>query len=116
MKTLTDFNKEIVKKIEALGAETKRTEFSDTHIGGRRGYHYEFLFADGYTADVVKTLCVNPMYEFGTYGAESDLWELALMKGQDFVYDTDITCDVEGFQTDDDIYELCERIAALKPA
>lgn len=75
--------------------------------------HYIFRFENGYGASVIKN--------FASYGHEDDLWELAVVvfeKDSDryeLVYDTDITCEVVGYQTDREIRNLLGRIKKLKP-
>ena len=77
------------------------------------GIHYMFRFDNGYGAAVVK----GPW----TYGGPQDLWELAVIEffgernmNYELDYDTEITDDVCGYETDDDIRELLARIKALE--
>ena len=77
------------------------------------GIHYVFRFENGYGASVVK----GPR----TYGGPQDLWELAVIEffgertmNYELVYDTEITDDVCGYETDDGIRELLARIKALE--
>ena len=54
----------------------------------------------------------------GSYGHERDLWELAVIKfGRDgywnLVYDTELTDDVIGWLTNDEVKELLARIKEL---
>lgn len=73
------------------------------------GIQYVFRFKNGYGASVVKGE--------GSYGGEQDLWELAVLKFDgdeyDLDYDTEITNDVEGYLTDEDVGDLLRRIKAL---
>ena len=73
------------------------------------GAHYVFKFDNGYGASVIK--------HRGSYGHEDDLWELAVIifNGDDWelCYKTEITNDVIGWQTDEDIRVLLERIQSL---
>ena len=77
------------------------------------GVQYLFKFDNGYGASVVK--------HFGSYGSDEDLWELAVVEYRnpdiiddfDLVYDTDITDDVEGSLTDDDVVNLLSKIRDL---
>ena len=56
-----------------------------------------------------------------SYGGEEDLKELAVLKFPDssdkyeLTYDTEITDDVIGHLTDEDVNDLLVRIEALKP-
>ena len=75
------------------------------------GVQYRFKFENRYGASVVK-------HGF-SYGHEQDLWELAVIRfGADdrdweIEYDTDITDDVEGYLTDEEVRELLGRIKEL---
>ena len=75
------------------------------------GIQYMFRFENNYGASVVK--------HFGSYGHEYDLWELAVIKfdaetGEwNLTYDTEITDDVLGCQTDEEIRDLLKRIKEL---
>lgn len=74
------------------------------------GVQYLFKFENNYGASVVK--------HYGSYGFAKDLWELAVIKFDkeykwDLCYDTEITCDVEGYLTDDDVRNLLGQIKGL---
>ena len=75
------------------------------------GIQYMFRFENNYGASVVK--------HFGSYGHEDDLWELAVIKfdaetGEwNLIYDTEITDDVLGCQTDEETRDLLKRIKEL---
>ena len=76
------------------------------------GVHYRFRFQNGYGASVIK--------HDGSYGSDEDLWELAVIKydGESdrewgLTYDTEITDDVKGWLTNDDVLVLLNRIKAL---
>lgn len=82
--------------------------FETEHI--HRGVHYVFRFQNGYGASVIK----HPY----SYGHEEDLWELAVIEHCDdgkwhIVYETPITDDVIGYQTDEEIVELLQSIKEL---
>ena len=77
------------------------------------GVHYVFRFENGYGASIVKGT--------HTYGGLQDLWELAVIgffgersMNYELDYDTEITDDVCGYETDDGILELLARIKALE--
>jgi hypothetical protein len=76
---------------------------------GYRGTQRLYRFDNGYGASVVR----GP----GTYGGGSGLWELAVIKwyGEewDLCYDTPITDEVLGWNTEDDIADLLDRIELL---
>ena len=112
-----EFNiKEYYKKInEQMGTDKltfdlklkneRKCQKSD-HLGGVR---YEFKFANGYGASVIKN--------FGSYGAKSDRWELAILKGNDFasvpqIFGGDL---VRGWLSDDEIEQYLEQIENLEP-
>ena len=85
----------------------KRTVLDDH----RKGVQYMFKFPNRYGASVIK--------HTWSYGYEGDLWELGVIRfGTDdnvwgLVYDTEITDDVIGFLTDDDVRDLLKRIKEL---
>jgi len=73
-------------------------------------HQYTFHFSNGYGASVIK----GP----GTYGYEKDLWELAVLseRGGEWHldYDTDITDDVIGYLSVEEVKGLIERIKNLR--
>ena len=74
------------------------------------GVQYLFKFENNYGASVIK--------HEGSYGFMQDLWELAVIKfgasgDWDLCYDTEITCDVEGYLTDEAVRNLLQRIKEL---
>lgn len=75
------------------------------------GIQYLFRFENGRGASVVK-------HSF-SYGNQADLWELAVVKWNDdnsdwhLDYDTDITDDVLGFLSDEEVRETLQRIKGL---
>lgn len=85
----------------------KRTVLDDH----RKGVQYMFKFPNHYGASVIK--------HTWSYGYEGDLWELGVIRfGTDddvwgLDYDTEITDDVIGFLTDDDVRDLLKRIKEL---
>lgn len=88
-------------------------EFEDNLIKKKSvfdGVQYLFRFPNDYGASVVK--------HYGSYGHDRDLWELAVLVFDgdmwELTYDTEITDDVEGYLTDQDVLELLERIRNLK--
>lgn len=77
------------------------------------GIHYIFRFDNHYGASVIK----HP----GSYGHEEDLWELAVLwfisdDKWDIEYNTPITDDVIGYQNDEEIRNLLNKIKNLNPA
>ena len=88
-------------------------EFEDNLIKKKSvfdGVQYLFRFPNDYGASVVK--------HWGSYGHDRDLWELAVLVFDgdmwELTYDTEITGDVEGCLTDQDVLELLEKIRDLK--
>ena len=69
-----------------------------------------YRFANNYGASVVRHAY--------SYGSESGLWELAVLKydgvKSSIVYDTPVTSDVEGFLTEEKVDALLEQIEALQ--
>ena len=70
-----------------------------------------WFFPNGYGASVVR--------HWGSYGNETGLWELAVLKGNEkefrLTYDTPITDDVLGFLTEDDVDSTLAAIENLIP-
>lgn len=80
-------------------------------IIGEFDVQYLFKFQNGYGASIVK----RP----GSYGYAENLWELAVIRYDDegeydLEYGTEITWDVVGYQTDEEIRDLLERIKNLE--
>lgn len=74
------------------------------------GVQYLFRFPNNYGASIIKHL--------GSYGSSRDLWELAVLRFEgdkwDLTYDTEITDDVMGYLTNQDVLDLLQRIRDLK--
>ena len=77
------------------------------------GIQYLFRFDNNYGASVIK--------HSGSYGYKEDLWELAVIKfygdgihDWNLNYETPITDDVIGWQTDEGIRNLLQQIKELK--
>ena len=62
-------------------------------------------FPNGYGASIIK----SPY----SYGGAQDLYELAVLYDNMINYDTEITNDVLGYLTSEDVTKLLERIEAL---
>lgn len=78
----------------------------ELHGGVQRLYRFD----NGYGASVIQ--------HRGSFGHEQGLWELAVIvyeKGNKFslVYDTDITNDVIGDLTEEEVEQYLERISKL---
>lgn len=73
------------------------------------GVQHKVFFPNGYGASIVK-------HSF-SYGGRKGLWELAVIKGTaeswDICYDTDITSDVLGYLSEEEVNSTLENIAAL---
>lgn len=75
------------------------------------GVQYRFRFENNYGASVVK--------HSGSYGSQDDLWELAVLVYEadseewNLTYDTEITDNVIGWQTDEEIRNLLRQIKEL---
>jgi hypothetical protein len=81
-------------------------EHTTTPLSG--GVQHKFKFENGYGASVVR-------HSF-SYGNEVGLWELAVLDGLGLTYDTPITSDVVGRQTEAQIGDLLRAIEALPKA
>ena len=84
------------------------TVYKEKSLNG--GVQKQYRFDNGYGASVV--------LHSGSYGNEQDLWELAVIKwdgeNYDLVYTTDITDDVIGYLTLDEVEEILGRVELLK--
>ena len=74
------------------------------------GARYRFRFENNYGASVIKN--------FGSYGSEEDLWELALIRWSDhdwdIVYDNPVVSGgILGYLSDEDVLEVLEEIKEL---
>lgn len=67
-----------------------------------------YKFPNGYGASVIK----GPY----TYGGKKGLWELAVLKGEELCYDTDITSDVIGHLNDPEMDAILRQIERLPDA
>ena len=96
-----------------MNLSLKADKFADSLVECRpllSGVQYLFRFENNYGASVVK--------HNGSYGHESDLWELAVIKynsdnNEDWNidYSTYITDDVLGYLTDEGV---CETLSAIR--
>lgn len=88
----------------------------EQHLIMKRDWHggiqYIFKFPNGHGASVIKT--------HHSYGRVDDLWELAVLEFEegndehwDINYDTDITDDVIGYLTDEDVRDYLKQIEEL---
>lgn len=66
---------------------------------------FEVQFENGYGASVIR----NSM----SYGHQTGLFEVAVLKGTELCYDTPVTSDVLGWQTFEDVLAVLAQIAAL---
>jgi len=62
-------------------------------------------FKNEYSVSVVKFA--------GSYGYASDLWEVAILYQGSITYDTHITNDVLGHQTDQDVTDVMKKVQEL---
>ena len=74
------------------------------------GIHAKHFFPNGYGVSVIQ---FTTPYGSGSYGAEEGLYELAVLKGVEedwnICYDTPITDDVLGYQSEEEVEVLlCE--------
>jgi hypothetical protein len=69
-------------------------------------YRKNWVFHNGFGIYVIRGL--------GTYGAEKNLFEIAVLKNNKLCYNTPITDDVIGFLTDEEVLEKGLMIALLE--
>ena len=71
------------------------------------GVALRFTFPNGYTGSVIRHL--------GSYGHAYGLWEIDVMHGNEFVYDTPITDDFIGWLTNEEVEHILQQIRELPP-
>jgi hypothetical protein len=81
----------------------KDLEFKPHPIGN--GLQATMNFDNDYGVSVVK---FN-----GSYGFNRDLWEVAILYKDALTYNTDITDDVLGYQTDQDVTDVMKKVQDL---
>lgn len=81
----------------------KDLQFKPHSIGN--GLQATMNFDNNYGVSVVK---FN-----GSYGFNNDLWEVAILYKDALTYNTDITDNVLGYQTDQDVTDVMEKVQAL---
>lgn len=85
----------------------------ETHPMGN-GFMSKMFFPNGYGVSVVRFK--SPFGGGGSY-TNGDQWEVAVLKGNhedwDLCYDTDITNNVIGYLTDNEVTEIMGRIQNL---
>ena len=81
----------------------------DAYKGEQGDVQTKTFFANGYGVSVIRHL--------GSYGYNSGLFELAVLKGTpskyDLCYTTPITGDVCGYLTPEEVVELTEQVSQL---
>lgn len=81
----------------------KDLKFKPHPIGN--GLQAKMNFDNDYGVSVVK---FN-----GSYGFSNDLWEVAILYKDSLTYNTEITDDVLGYQTDQDVTDVMKKVQAL---
>jgi hypothetical protein len=85
---------------------TVKSEYKESTKPYIIGEQYLYEFENGYGASVV---CNN-----SSYGGNAGLWELAVLgKDGDLCYDTEITDDVLGYLSEDDVEKTLKDISEL---
>ena len=69
------------------------------------GCEIQFTFPNGYVASVLR--------HSKSYGGFEGLWEIAVMYNNEIVYDTPITSDVLGWQTNENVEKVLNQIRKL---
>ena len=85
-----------------------------TPFWGGEGFLYRVAFANGYGISIVK--------HDGSYGESDNLWEIAVLKGEedetvqeyDLCYDTPVADDVVGWLKATEVMDYARQIAKLK--
>ena len=101
--------KEMVQYLVESSFDVTYNPFNLTDLSIKR---YVFHFPNNWGASVIKG--------FGTYGYENDLWELAILKyyseddNWSLDYNNDVTDDVVGSLTDEQVNSFLEKIYQFK--
>ena len=79
-------------------------ESVDQPFDDEPGVRYVFSFPNGYEVSVVKF--------YGTYGFESDQWEMGLMKDGDLIWlpDSDFEDEIIGFLCDEEVNDILRNV------
>jgi len=80
-------------------------EVKESEWLGEKGVQHLYSFKNGYGASVIK--------HKGSYGYSAGKWELAVLKGEELCYDTEITDDVIGHLNDPEVDRYLGMIANL---
>ena len=90
----------------------KDLEFEPHHFNGLAA---KMFFKNGYGISVVRFKMSNGCY--GSYTNNDNEWEIAILKAEendyDLCYDTPITNDVLGFQTEQDVTNVMKKVQEL---
>lgn len=70
------------------------------------GTQAKMNFSNNFGISVIKCL--------GSYGYEKDLWEVGVLYNGSLTYNTDITNDVLGYQTEQDVTNVMKKVQMLK--
>lgn len=75
------------------------------------GIRARHTFPNGYGVSVVR---FTIMGRSGSYGSERGLYEIGILKDGNLTYDTPITDDVLGYQTEAEVTEVMAKVEALR--
>ena len=104
-----DLKRFLTKEIDRTNNLSNR-EFTKYIDENPFNMQWKFKFNNGYGASVIK--------HWGSYGFENDLFELAVISWDDntssLCYDTEITDDVIGHLTNQDVMDTLRKIKDLK--
>lgn len=89
--------------VSALASMPRVVGVTDYSEGQTKRMRVEF--ANGYTASIIQ----GPY----SYGGEQGLYEIAVLHGDELIYDTPITDNVLGRLHSEEVPEICMAIAAL---
>jgi len=97
---------EIIIMELSLAEDPKFKEHLKYIKGLHNGVQLVFMFPNDYGASVIRHTY--------SYGSENGLWELAVLdENEDICYDSDLTEDVIGYLTEDNVIEHLELIFKL---
>ena len=76
------------------------------------GLMARFNFKNGFGVSVVRFKITNDSY--GSYTDNEQEWEVAILKNDELTYETNLTNDVIGHQSEEDVSNIMKKIQGLK--
>lgn len=106
---IIEYGKMKENNLGADGTPLKYEQFKKYYVDTKEKGHWVFKFDNNYGASVIK--------HYGSYGYEQDLFELAVIYWDndkyEISYNTELTDDVIGYLTNDDVIRYLNKIKKL---